>query len=481
MRGSRVRVTQAAPAKSQSVSADVEIVMANIYIQVEVSKREWDAKLLLAMTAAARGHRVLLGHVKPFLKTQSLPQGIILDKSLTPSRKKIIEMMRAKKNKHLFTAIDEETGILSAKFESFAKFRFSKKTIELADAIFFWGPFDYSYISENFPEYTSKLYKTGNARLDLWRPEMKSLFSSQSQKPNSYFLIVSNLGGAMAKRSYTEEWTQYQKSTSLKITEAEKEQFDRHWEYTEKMAASFKDALNALSHKFPDYNFILRPHPTESDQKWKDLLDSRENIIINSEGPISSWLRNANAIIHCGCTSAIEVALAEIPIISCVPDGIKHEVFQYPNRLGVQAQSLNVLIEKIENHKNIKADTLEQNQKILNERIYLSEKKLACEEIVDVWDSLSNTSSLTMELIERHLWKKPINLVHKFDIYKILNNSITRYLNLNSTVEWKFPVLSPKKIEKQMNTYRSIFGRFDDVQVKYFGPRLCMLEIKNES
>ena len=61
----------------------------NIYIQVEVSSRELDGKLLLAVLAAAKGHQVIVSNGREImdgLKKKVLPPGVFHTKSLSPGK-----------------------------------------------------------------------------------------------------------------------------------------------------------------------------------------------------------------------------------------------------------------------------------------------------------------------------------------------------------------------------------------------------------
>ena len=64
----------------------------NIYLPIEVKVRELEGKTLLALTAAERGHTVIIGEKKDTInlaKKGILPPGIVHDKSLTPGEYKI--------------------------------------------------------------------------------------------------------------------------------------------------------------------------------------------------------------------------------------------------------------------------------------------------------------------------------------------------------------------------------------------------------
>jgi len=95
----------------------------NIYIKIEVKNRELEARLLLALAAAERGHVVLLGPksltIDSVMKDQLNP-GIIHDKSITPGKPRIRELQLYKEKGFLFTSIDEEGGIINKDYTSFA-------------------------------------------------------------------------------------------------------------------------------------------------------------------------------------------------------------------------------------------------------------------------------------------------------------------------------------------------------------------------
>ena len=104
----------------------------NIYIKVEVKRRELESRLLLAMAAAERGHQVLLGASNltlDLVKQKKLKPGIIFEKSIVPSKKRINQLKSYKKNNCRITVIDEEGGFINNNFTKFLIKRFSTKSV----------------------------------------------------------------------------------------------------------------------------------------------------------------------------------------------------------------------------------------------------------------------------------------------------------------------------------------------------------------
>jgi hypothetical protein len=143
----------------------------NVYIVVEVAARELEARLLLALVAAGRGHDVLLGDVDPRLQPDALPAGVFHDKSLTPGQ----EMRRQTELAglgHLVTSQDEEHGLLQPDYGLFMDRRFAPEALDVADRVMTWGPHDHGALREGRPAHADRLRMTGSPRVDLWRPEM---------------------------------------------------------------------------------------------------------------------------------------------------------------------------------------------------------------------------------------------------------------------------------------------------------------------
>ena len=85
----------------------------NIYILLEIQKRELYSKILLSLEAAEKGNTVYLGKLTPFLKKDLFKPGIVHFKSITPGIDRVSEMKYLKKKNFLLTSLDEEHGIIN--------------------------------------------------------------------------------------------------------------------------------------------------------------------------------------------------------------------------------------------------------------------------------------------------------------------------------------------------------------------------------
>ena len=167
----------------------------NIYLHVEISARELDSKLLLAILAAARGHEVVVANIEVIEKGLLrgwLPSGIFHTKSITPSKNKIIRHNAIISNGSKITSIDEEACIDRYNYEKFLNRRYSDQTINQSSAVFTWGDEDFEALNKFYKKYSNKIYKTGSPRADLWKPSLSEYWSTPKKIPKKPFLLISS-------------------------------------------------------------------------------------------------------------------------------------------------------------------------------------------------------------------------------------------------------------------------------------------------
>lgn len=85
---------------------------------------------------------------------------------------------------------------------------------------------------------------------------------------------------------------------------------------TEKTVMIFFKSLRLFAREFPNKTFVVRPHPFDPIDKYKQVLEDidkgypiENNIIINREGNIYEWLRVSNLVITWLSTVAMEATI----------------------------------------------------------------------------------------------------------------------------------------------------------------------------
>ena len=69
--------------------------------------------------------------------------------------------------------------------DDYVRRKVSKHDIEQVDCFFAWGQYHADVITKNFPSMKKRVVCSGNARLDLLRPEFRDVFSAETQELRS--------------------------------------------------------------------------------------------------------------------------------------------------------------------------------------------------------------------------------------------------------------------------------------------------------
>ena len=440
----------------------------NIYLHVEISARELEGKLLLATLAAARGHNVIissLNAIKVGLNSRALPPGIFHAKSLTANDELIARHQQMKNNGIIITSLDEEGGLLNYDYETFARERYSSKTIEQSSAVFGWGTEDVDTLKKIYSEYSSKIYKTGSPRVDLWKSQFSKNSSLPFSRPTKPFLLISsNLHTANFSKPFY-EWGgfkphQLKKNISYFKSNPKlfKKQFDKLSEDTQKLAA-FVEAIHYLADTHNGYEIVFRPHPLENIETWKVYLKGIPNLHIIREGPITPWVKHAFAVMHNSCTTAIEATISGKEVITYIPFQQNHSWGEVPNELGHRIETLESLSNKVNSLFNISQIDNKNNENkplpdLLLNKIYMDENELAAEKIIKVWEKLANNNLFRSSNLFKFKLLLKIMKIKSFlgMIFKNLLKSGSKHSN----EDYKFPSLDINEIRESVSNLQRV-------------------------
>ena len=434
----------------------------NIYLHVEISARELDSKLLLATLAASKGHEIIVSSLEVIEKGLIkgwLPSGIFHTKSLTPSKTKIFRHEEILNSGSKITSIDEETSIDRFGYEDFSKQRYSDKTIEQSSAVFTWGDEDFETLKKNYTNYSSKIYKTGSPRADLWKSSFTDYWVTPKKIPTKPFLLISSNMHVCANISFKD----YLK------------------------AIIFIEAIKHLSKNNNGYDIVFRPHPSESVDCWKVLLEGISNVHVIREGAINSWVKNSFAVMHHACTTAIECSVSQKPLVTYVDSELIDHLFHntLSNQLGHLVDSKENLLQKINSlYDEAKLNLPKKNTDKLSphilKKIYLDDNEFAAEKMITIWENILNNKP-----------HKPINLIKlRFFIFKMKINRLIGYilskLFLSKLTNFrahknneKFAPLDFKEITNSVSRLQEILSLDKDIECKLISDRTVLIKSKN--
>ena len=330
-----------------------------IYIPVEIPVRELPGYLLLAAVATSRGHQVMITSgvdLWMYKRLNLLSRGCYLLKNMN-----IPEVSNSVYKGFLSDGFDlycqeQEPSILYGQFQSYLDTLNIKKNQAIPfKGVFCWGKRDTEEFKNFFDSIEDTFYNTGSLRLDIWKEKYKCLYKNFKKKPNKpYILIISNFSYVMGKNHWS-KISLVERSLEMLETQEREDNYFNKIQHELLIAGNMILAAKSISKNYPEYEILLRPHPSDLKENWENVFINNSNIrVIDNNDSITPWILNASAIIQNGCTSAIESVIQKRPIVSYGPDRV-YDDLSIPNMLGLRARNIKELDESLDsilNNKN---------------------------------------------------------------------------------------------------------------------------------
>jgi surface carbohydrate biosynthesis protein len=293
-----------------------------LYLPIEVSARELDAKLLIAFFAVDAGYEVILG--QKWLMQRNLgrmPPGIVLFKTLTAVDAK--SMRAAHAQGHRIAAIDEEIPGLIARNEGLRWV--SAAAVAACDLVFAVGEEHLEALLWKFPDHRGKYAVVGNPRWDLLRPEFAGSHQPDVQRIRAqhgrFILINTNLGFTNSGKGTTEQMVRkLERGGKFDRRKPEDAFFlSEHLRLERASLDAISVLMPMLAAAFPDHRIILRPHPSENAATWTRLVAGMERVAVVRDGAALPWILAADLLAHPYCTTGVEAFALGKPAICLRP------------------------------------------------------------------------------------------------------------------------------------------------------------------
>ena len=461
----------------------------NIYLHVEISARELDSKLVLAILAASKGHEVIVSNdevIEKGLKRGWLPAGIFHTKSLMPSKAKIKRHSSLIKKGCKITSIDEEASIDRFGYETFSKLRYSEETISQSSAVFTWGDEDFETLKKEYSNYSEKIFKTGSPRVDVWGPFFDNYWGTPQNIPKKPFLLISsNMASVFDHLSLKERIKNMSIGGYFKVPGQLKEKFLTLSGNFLK-AITFIEAIKYLSKHNNGYDIVIRPHPAEDINFWKILLEGTPNVHVIREGSISPWINKAFAVMHHACTTAVECTVSQKPLVTYVASELRDHYYQnnLSNQLGYRVKTkedLLTLVNKIynESKQSIIKKKINSLPSLISKKIYIDNAEFASEKIIKVWEKISTNQickPINLSFLRIFIFKMKIN---RFigDILRIFFKS--RFNSLGTTLNQKFIPFDKKDIQNRIIKLQQILSLDKRIEFKILSKTTILIKRRN--
>lgn len=439
-----------------------------ILLPIEVKVRELESRLLLACYAASAGYGVIIGSQNDLIKAlPHLPRGLYFDKSI--SRNKLEQIKKRVALGYVYGVIDEEGLSYHREKSNYVQTRLSRETLQLTDLVCTWGKGQATAITEAYPEFQEKVVITGNPRIDIYRSQFRGVYDDVKNdlkaRYGKFILIPSNFAGYIHARGSNFTIEQAKRYGNIKTKEDE-QTLKARLDYKQENLHQYLEAIRELSERFSEHTIIIRPHPADNHNYWKEKTESIPNVKVIYEGKITPWLMAAEVVIHHGCTTGLESYLLKVPCIAYLP--CRNPKFDggISNTVSLKAYSQDELISlvtEIIEHKVSYQDIFNDKEKkeYLTKHLEALEGELATEKIIRSFEQISPTLprerlnvTLLKFLNEIDTLKSSIKRIYLSYLYRNNENEIQHKKQKNPGIS----ILEIKKIVDHFsNTEPSLY------------------------
>lgn len=445
-----------------------------LLIPIETKVREFHAKALLSCFAAEAGFHVILGGQNEMHhQLNFLPRGIYLDKSIAITKAKFFRKCKQLGNRVVAWC---EEGLVFLDPDTYLKERISLDSYNLVDSFFAWGKVQERVVGSRIIGSDYKIFRTGNPRVDLLRHPFRNIFLPQAEairkRHGPFILIDTNF--SLYNHFHGRDFVVRTMKEQGRLKSPEDETFLVRWaDYHGEMYRHFLAMSKRLSHSFPEVSIIIRPHPSESLETWKNETRMLPNVKVIQEGSVAPWIMASEVMIHNGCTTGVEAYVLEQPVLCYCPIASETYDSELPNALGRKADSLDALTALV--HEAIFDPSGFRNRSgedimrdgLAGEYIECLTGSTASERIVSVLRDL-----LLHEVIPRGM-KKQDSFLWPFRrslqtwilrvkpaVRRIVKGRVGGYAYLNQ----KFPGLSLEEVQQVLDAYKEVSGCFENVE-----------------
>jgi len=449
-----------------------------LLIPVENQVREFDPKLLLACIAAKRGFSSVIGSRREMeFRIASFPRSLYLSKSMTIRSALLFKV--AHKVGHNIVAWDEE-ALVHLPPETYFSDRLSPASIRYVSHLLAWGQ-DNANLWRQYPNLPNgiPIHLTGNPRADMLRPEMRPFFAEDVENIlNSYgnFILVNtnfnhvnafspemNLFKPVKKPGETPRFGRGARGMSREFAEGLRA-------HKQAVFQDFQQLIPALERSFPEYTIIVRPHPTENQEIYRNIAAQCKRVQVTNEGNVVPWILASRAVIHNCCTTGLEAYVMGVPAISyraTVNDFYDLGFYRLPNLLSHQCfdfEELQSTLKDILAGKLGPADGAER-QELLNHHMVALDGPLACERIVDTCEQILNDGAELRKpglryRLNRWYVAMVLGLINRYKSY------LPGEFNKPAFQLHRYPGISTEELGARLSRFQNILGYSEELKVE---------------
>lgn len=286
-----------------------------IYIPMEIKAREFVSQTLLAGKIAEAGGRVYIGSKRGISKALLIKPGCGGTLLYKGGMEDPIGFKELRKCLDAVAVLDQEMSPNQEVLRPAE--RFLRKELDFVDRLYFVGEDHANAMLASCPDLPPhKVKVSGWPRVDLWGSRYAQVWESEAEKLRrrfgSFVLFSSDFGvldeGDSAWRVERELATPWELRLMDSIPNLRESFTSAVHEFRQivKFLVSFDREPS-----FPAV--VVRPHPAENHSIWVQALKETRKTQVIFEGDITPWLHASVALLHRGCTTAMQAEILGKP------------------------------------------------------------------------------------------------------------------------------------------------------------------------
>ena len=312
-----------------------------ILLPIETTSRELFYKLYLCNCLIRLGFECYIGKKNQIYNLFSrLGPFIFIDKGFHLGiSEKIYDEIR--KNNGILVSLDEEGGVDYADLRTVAT-RYPKLLFDCAEKVFVWGSKQKQFLEKKgFTNF--KIIISGHPRFQLLKPKYINHYKDEikiiKDKEKDFILILNNcsIGNNIKGDKFVIKNYKNRINNIEDIIEFDKLKIKQILRLCQLIVENTNEKV------------VVRPHPEENHEIYKNYFSSNSRVIINTEMSVIPWIINSKFVIHPDCTTAIEAAFLGKTVYSILPYFDENLVAYSPYKVSKVFFNEDDLVNYIEN------------------------------------------------------------------------------------------------------------------------------------
>jgi surface carbohydrate biosynthesis protein len=343
----------------------------NVFFEIETINRELDFRLYLASLCVDPHTRYYIGHHDTmFNLVGENNNGLYLGKNIRPDGPLPAQKLEGNYGKlktrgHKLIWLDEEGGVFWGErheWEQMMLRSLDPVALDAKDKVCVWGDLQREFYQGLHPSCSANIQTTGHPRFDLYKPKYREYYAAEvkrlRERYGDFLLVNTNFHRANTIDGLKKIFSRRSQS----FTSQDRYYLLDRWLHINNVLTDFVRMITTVSVEMPELNIVIRPHPSENVDFYHMLFSSADNVHVTSEGSVGPWLFASRAMMHDGCTTAIEGHLCDTQVINYKTVIDERFDIPLPNLFGVRCHNPQQAVEMMS--RVLKGETLAEDEEL---------------------------------------------------------------------------------------------------------------------